>query len=316
VLLGLVAAGTALGGSGGLGPPDAESPNAGRISDAYWAIAIFTGFIFVVVEGALIVFIVRFRRRGRPRTAEGPQIHGSTRLELIWTVLPVVILVLIGGFVFYRLPGIKDPPASAASNRLDVRIEGRQFYWRFTYPNGVVAIDKLRVPVGRVTTFDITAPDWDVIHSWWIPRLAGKMDAIPGKVNHMWIQPKEAGVYRGQCAELCGLFHATMKASVQALPAAEFDRWLASAKTAQASASKAVGKEAFQGVCLKCHRLSGAALFGPSIGGNPLLKDAKGLETLIRNGRGLMPPVAKGWSDAEVRALVAYTKTLGSQSGG
>src|SRR6266540_5291913 len=108
-------AGTALAGNGGIAPVSPDSPNASRTIDAYWVITIFTGMIFVIVESALIVFMIRFRRRGRLRTDEGPQIHGSTRLELIWTVFPVVILALIGVFVFYKLPGIKDTPASAAS---------------------------------------------------------------------------------------------------------------------------------------------------------------------------------------------------------
>jgi heme/copper-type cytochrome/quinol oxidase subunit 2 len=125
VLLGLAAAGLALAGNGGVAPPDPASPNAERVNDSYWFIAIFTGLIFLIVEGALIVFIVRFRRRGRPRAVEGPQIHGSTRLELIWTVAPVIFLAAIGSFLFYKLPGIKDVPAAGASERLNVTSHDR-----------------------------------------------------------------------------------------------------------------------------------------------------------------------------------------------
>jgi cytochrome c oxidase subunit II len=316
LLLGLAAAGVAFAGNGGLGPTDPVSPNAERISDSYWFVAIFTGFIFLVVEGALIVFIVRFRRRGRPRSAEGPQIHGSTRLELIWTVAPVVFLALIGSFVFYKLPGIKDVPAAGASDRLDVKVEGRQFYWQFVYENGVVAVDRLRVPLDQVVSLEVTAPDFDVIHSWWIPRLGGKIDAIPGKVNHTWLRATKTGLFKGSCAELCGLQHAAMKASVEVMPRAAFERWLADAARQQKSGSVGLGKETFEGVCLKCHRLSGERLFGPSLGGNPLLTDEQGLATLVKNGRGQMPAVGKGWPDEQFDALLAYTKTLGGTSGG
>jgi cytochrome c oxidase subunit 2 len=314
-LLGLVLARVALAGNGGIAPPSPASPNAGRIRDAYWLIVVFTGAIFVLVEGALLVFVVRFRRRGRARTAEGPQIHGSTRLELIWTVIPVLILAAIGGFVFYKLPGIKNVPAATAANRLNVEIEGRQFYWEFRYPNGVVSVDRLRVPVGEVVTLDVTAPVFDVIHSWWIPRLAGKIDAIPGRVNHTWIEAERPGLYYGQCAELCGLFHATMTATVDAMPRAEFEQWLDGEADAQQGGTSDLGQQTFQGACLKCHNLSGPKRYGPSLGGNALLKDSAGLTTLLQNGRGLMPPVGKGWPDAQLKALLAYTSKLGATGG-
>ena len=119
--LAFVLTGSAIAGNGGIAPP-AETPQAERIQDLYWIVLGITGVIFLIVEGALIVFIVQYRNRGRPRTDEGPQIRGHTRLELIWTGIPVLILVVIMGFVFYKLPGIKDvPEASAAGAKLTVR---------------------------------------------------------------------------------------------------------------------------------------------------------------------------------------------------
>jgi cytochrome c oxidase subunit 2 len=274
---------------------------------------IFTAAIFVIVEGALILFVVRFRRRGRARTAEGPQIHGSTRLELIWTVVPVVILVLIGSFVFYKLPGIKDVPAASAGNRLHVTVEGRQFYWEFRYEGGGVAVDRLRVPVNEVVTLDIVAPAWDVIHSWWIPKLGGKLDAIPGRVNHTWFEATRTGTFYGQCAEFCGLQHAQMLAAVEVMPRQEFDDWLARRRSAQGEAARNdLGKETWTGVCLKCHRLQGAKLIGPTLGGNATLKDPSALRPLVENGRGRMPPVGRKWSDEQLDALLAYAKTAGA----
>ena len=141
--LALVLAGTALADVG-RGVPPAESPNAKGIRDLYWVVLAVTGVIFVIVEGALILFVVRFRNRGRARSAEGPQIRGHTRLELIWTAIPALILAAIIAVVFYKLPGIQDvPEAGAAGPRMTVNVEGRQFYWRYTYPNGAVSINQL-----------------------------------------------------------------------------------------------------------------------------------------------------------------------------
>jgi cytochrome c oxidase subunit II len=319
LVLALVAAGAALAGNGGLGPADPASPNASRISGAYWLVAIFAGLVFVLVEGALIMFIVRFRRGGRPRDAEGPQIHGSTKLELIWTVVPVLILAFIGGFVFYKLPGIRNVPAASAGNRLNVQVEGRQFYWEFRYPNGVVSVDRLRLPLDEVVTLDVSAPAYDVIHSWWIPRLGGKIDAIPGKVNHTWLRATKTGEFRGQCAELCGLQHAAMHAVVEVMSRQEFDGWLAQAAREQRAGTPELGKETFVGVCQKCHRLSGERLYGPNLLGNPLLSDKNGLTLLLRNGRGKMPAVGRGWPDEQIDSLLAFTrssKNLEALSGG
>jgi cytochrome c oxidase subunit 2 len=294
----------ALAGNGGLTPPTPESPNAGGINASYNWIAIFTGAIFLIVEGALIVFIVRFRGRGRPRSSEGPQIRGHTRLEIIWTVIPVLILAAIGSFVFYKLPGIQDPPkATAASQHLPIKIEAHQFYWQFTYPNGEISIDELHVPVNRVATVDIHSQDVD--HSWWIPQMGGKMDAIPGKVNHTWFRPRRTGTFKGQCAEFCGIFHATMNARVIVTSQAEYDQWL------NGPARTGLGKSEFEGVCAKCHGMGGKGAYGPALTTNPLIAQRAGLETVITQGVRKMPPVARGWSKEQLDALYAYiTKSV------
>src|SRR5207248_7569543 len=138
-LLGLVLAHVALAGDpAGLSPRGPDSPQATKIADIYGVLIAITGGIFVLVEGALILFVIRFRNRGRPRTLEGPQLHGATRLELIWTAIPVVILAAIVAFVLYKLPGINHvPSASAGNGTRTIRVEGHQFYWEFTYANGV-----------------------------------------------------------------------------------------------------------------------------------------------------------------------------------
>jgi len=303
----LVLAETALAGNGGIAPVEPHSPNAGRIRDAYWLVLGITGGIFILVEASLLLFVVRFRSRGRGREIEGPQIRGHHRLELIWTAIPVVLLAAIASFVFYKLPGIDNAPsAEAAGAHLKVRVEGRQFYWRFVYPNGAVAVNELRVPAGRVVDLYITAPANDVAHSWWIPSLGGKMDAIPGRVNHTWFHtPARPAEYRGQCAEFCGVQHALMLARVRSLPPADFESWLA----AQVARPITLGEQTFAGACAPCHGDRGEGLIGPALEKvRGTLDDRAKLEQLLRNGKGAMPTVGRGWDDRQLNALAAYLK--------
>jgi cytochrome c oxidase subunit 2 len=303
--LATVLTGSAMAGNGGIAPP-AETPQAGRIKDLYWIVLGIAAVIFVLVEGALILFVVQYRNRGRQLTDEGPQIRGHTRLELIWTAIPVLILVAIMGFVFYKLPGIKDiPDATAAGEKLTVQVEGRQFYWRFTYPNGAVSVNELRLPAGRPVELVVTAPANDVIHSWWIPALAGKMDAIPGKVNHLdFVAPSSPGVYQGQCAEFCGLQHALMLARARIVTGGEFDAWV----SARLRAGTDLGKQTFEGACAPCHGLSGEGLIGPPLEGNATLADEELLKQLLENGKNAMPPVGRGWDDRQTDALIDYVQ--------
>jgi cytochrome c oxidase subunit 2 len=303
--LATVLTGSAMAGNGGIAPP-AETPQAGRIKDLYWIVLGIAAVIFVLVEGALILFVVQYRNRGRQLTDEGPQIRGHTRLELIWTAIPVLILVAIMGFVFYKLPGIKDiPDATAAGEKLTVQVEGRQFYWRFTYPNGAVSVNELRLPAGRPVELVVTAPANDVIHSWWIPALAGKMDAIPGKVNHLdFVAPSSPGVYQGQCAEFCGLQHALMLARARIVTGGEFDAWV----SARLRAGTDLGKQTFEGACAPCHGLSGEGIIGPPLEGNATLADEELLKQLLENGKNAMPPVGRGWDDRQTDALIDYVQ--------
>ena len=290
-------------------PVSPESPNADKIRSGYLFISFFALVIFIVVEAVLVVFIVRYRRRNRPRFEDGAQVHGASNLELAWTAAPVVILFLIATFIFVELPGIKDIPAATAGEpQVDVKVTGRQFYWQFEYPNGAVSIDHLRAPVGVPVRLDVTSPDTDVIHSWWIPALGGKIDAIPGRVNETWFKASKTGTYTGQCAELCGLEHARMLASVEVMPREAFNAWLAQRLSEQNAGSGELGKEEWQGVCSKCHGLGGQGGIGPRIVGSPTLTDQQALGTLVRNGVRKMPAVGAGWSDEQVAALAQYLK--------
>jgi cytochrome c oxidase subunit 2 len=302
----------ALADNGGFTPAEPHSPNAERINDSYTWIAIFALAILALVEGSLIWFVIRYRRRGRPRTTEGPQIHGATRLELIWTAVPVLILAAIASFILYKLPGIQDvPSARAEGGPLRVKIDAHQFYWQFTYPNGTISIDELHAPVNRTVRVDITAHDVD--HSWWIPELGGKFDAIPGESTHTWFRADQIGTYRGRCGEFCGVFHAEMAARVVIEPKDVFEAWV------EDRAPMNLGRNEWLGACAKCHGPQGEGDFGPKISNNSLLIQPQGLEELLRNGRNKMPPVARGWSDEQLKALESYLEAAiykGPQDGG
>jgi cytochrome c oxidase subunit 2 len=299
VLLALTLAGEALGGNGGLAPPSPASPNEGGIRAIYWLLLGIAGGIFLLVEGALLIFVVRYRSRGRPREVEGLQIRGHTKLELAWTAGPVLILAVIAGFVFYKAGGIRNASATTRGTQT-IRIEGHQFYWEFVYPNGAISVDTLRVPHNRKVELEITSPD--VAHSWWVPALGGKLDAIPGRVNRTSFRARELGTFRGQCAEFCGIQHAAMLAYVQVLPQAKYDSWVARRKSSPSD----VGRESFTGVCAKCHGLSGQGDIGPPIAQSPLLTDRAALTTLLRHGRGKMPAVGEDWTEAQLDDTIRY----------
>jgi cytochrome c oxidase subunit II len=313
----LVFSSSAAGDNGGFAPVDPVSPNAERIEDAYYLIAAFAIVVFLLVMVPLAIFIVRFRSGGRARTVEGPQIRGNTSLELAWTVAPVLILTVIAGFVFYKLPGITSLTSAAGATELEVEVEGRQFYWQYTYPNDVIAIDRLRVPVGRVVRLQITAPEGDVVHSFWIPAVGGKFDAIPGETNEYEFQAQKQGVYPGQCTEFCGIQHAAMTASLEVMPAAEYDSWIEQQAQAQESGDSDLGEATFAGACAKCHGVGGEGLIGPALEGNPIVEQRDALEEVVRNGRGQMPAVGQGWSDRQMSALFRYLgRQLGGENGG
>jgi len=245
-----------------------------------------------------VIFVVRYRSRGRPREVEGPQIRGHTNLELAWTAGPVVILAVIAAFVLYKAAAIRNAPAGTP--RDSIQIVAHQFYWEFVYPNGAVSVDTLRVPYNREVKLEISSAD--VAHSWWVPSLGGKMDAIPGRVNHLSFRAQKLGAFPGRCAEFCGIQHTHMLASVEVLPPGEYDQW-----TRQRLVEpQALARETFDGVCAKCHGLAGQGDIGPPIAKSPLLADPVALTLLLREGRGKMPAVGKTWDDEQLRATLAY----------
>jgi cytochrome c oxidase subunit II len=309
-----VLAGVALAGNGGLAPQPSASPGASSIRDSYFFISVFAIIVFVGVEGALIMLIVKYRRGKRARYADGLQLHGSTRLEILWTVVPVLILATIATFVFIKLPDIANAPPASAANETLIRVEGRQFYWMFHYPNGAISVGTMTAPAGDVVHEDVFSPPTDVLHSWWVPKLGGKIDAVPGRTNHTWFQAP-AGLYAARCSDLCGIQHTVMLATVKVVPRSEYEAFI-KARAADPTGT-GLGEEEWTHVCATCHKLD-EDFVGPALGQNPLLTNAKDLSTILRQGVGEMPAVGSDWTDEQIDALVAYTTTLvkGQSSGG
>jgi cytochrome c oxidase subunit II len=222
------------------------SPNADDIHTLYTIALLIGAVIFCLVEGVLITALVRDRRRrGGPPAA---QIRGNTPLEVGWTIGAATIVMVLAAVTFVYLDDIKDPEASASSvakgdagihlaalgqpavpggKGLKIHVNGQQYLWRFDYPgkDQVFSYHDMYVPVGTTVALKITASD--VVHSWWIPDLGGKADAVPGHTNDTWFRINKAGTYAGECAELCGDGHADMRARVIALPPDKFKAWMA-----------------------------------------------------------------------------------------
>jgi cytochrome c oxidase subunit 2 len=260
----LVFAASALAGD--ITPESGGSPNADKIDDLYKITLYVAIVVFVGVEGTLLYSVLRFReRKGRVPA----QIRGNTRLEIGWTVGAALVLVVLTVVTFIYLPDIKNParsgvnglagtsgalyasldqPAPPGGRKLNICVNGQQYVWRFTYSNSctntfgkVYAYSTMVVPVDTTVTLDIQAQD--VAHSWWIPKLGPKFDAIPGYTNHSWFKIPKPGSYPGQCAELCGSNHANMLARVRAVPVNEYEAWVARQKQEIDQANQAAAQE-------------------------------------------------------------------------
>jgi cytochrome c oxidase subunit 2 len=228
-----------------ISPESGPSDNANDI-DSLYKITLYIGLvIFLLVESVLIYSLIRFRaRRHGPEAA---QIRGNTPLEISWTIGAALILVVIATATFIFLPGIKNPPASKTDaieaaegvqfatinqkeppggNALKISVNAQQYIWRYDYEgqkDQLFSFHTLYVPVNQTVTLTIQSAD--VAHSWWVPQLGGKADAVPGHVNETWFRAEEEGTYDGVCAELCGEGHADMRTRVVVLPADEYEAW-------------------------------------------------------------------------------------------
>jgi len=301
-----------------------EGPVARTIDGLQKPVFLVAGVVFVLVEG-LILFAM-FKFRDRPGRAEPEQVHGNTRLEVGWTLLPALILFVIA------IPTIKTifDLSNTDEGALQVTVTGHQFWWEYRYEDsGVVTANELVMPTGRPV--ELTLESVDVIHSYWVPKLAGKTDVIPGRTNRMSFEADKPGTYLGQCTEFCGLSHANMRNVAVAMAPADFDRWVADqrrpANTPPDGSPAAEGLQVFNGRgCSGCHRVEGVSEgnIGPNLthfasrgtfAGSMFENNPDDLRTWLRDPQGVKPgnlmqiPGAPLSSD-EITKLIAYLETL------
>jgi cytochrome c oxidase subunit 2 len=306
-----------------------ESTPADAIFHLSLLVLTITGVIFLLVFSLIVYSIVKYRRRDGGDDREPPQVYGSNQVELAWTVIPVLIVLILflaTARVIHSVQDAAQPPTS-----IQVTAIGHQFWWEFRYPTlGIVTANELHVPVSdpsHPTPTFLTLLSADTDHSFWVPRLAGKTDLIPNHPNKMWIDPRETGVYLGQCAQYCGVEHAKMLLRVYVDSQEQFDKW-AKEQEADASSDSSVeaGRRVFESTgCIDCHAVRGTVAngrFGPDLT-HMMGRDtiAAGIATntpdnlrkwiqdpdSIKEGS-LMP--AMKLNDDDLDALVAYLGTL------
>jgi cytochrome c oxidase subunit 2 len=299
----------------------------------WWAIV-----VFVLVEGALLLAIFKFR--GRPDDPEPKQVHGNTVLEVVWTIVPAFILVMIA------VPTIKTifkTSDYATGDVIQVEVLGHQWWWEFRYSGlGVVTANELHVPVGKTVNLRMTTVD--VLHSFWVPQFAAKRDVFPGRHNPLWFKAEVTGSFSGQCAEFCGTQHGRMGFRVISQTAEEFDAWVARQRVGSPLVNRGVvprdstqpvdsleqaGQALFNsGGCIGCHSMVGTALAGVMSGKGPNLTHVGSRTTLVAGMLENTPENLRKWlsnpdsvkkgtlmvlprklTDQEIATLVAYLRS-------
>jgi cytochrome c oxidase subunit II len=306
-----------------------ETTPAQWIVDLSMFVLSITGVIFVVVAGLLVYAVVRFRANRENADREPAQVYGSTRIELAWTVIPILIVVVLFLATARVIHAVQD--AIKPSNALDVTVIGHQFWWEFRYPAlGIVTANELHIPVSdpahpRPTFLKLLSADTD--HSFWIPQLGGKIDLIPNHPNTMWMDPRRTGVFLGQCAQYCGTQHGKMLLSVSVDSADDFDAWVRGQQQ-HASQDETVlpGKRIFETTaCINCHAIGGTVAngrYGPdlthlmsrrTLASGAAANTTANLRLWIENPEAIKPgslmPAMK-LNDADLDALVRYMETL------
>ncbi len=283
--------------------------------------------IFVIVEGLLVFTLIRFRRRpGR----EAAQFHGNTKLEVILTVIPSLILAGVA------VPTVRTIFAQSASppDALHVRVVARQFWWEFQYPElGITTANEPHIPTGQPVTFELLGANDDVVHSFWVPRLGGSQDVVPGRQTRVIYEASEPGEYWGQCKEFCGLSHANMRLRVIAEEPAAFETWVREQAAPAAAPTDSLaqrGREVFlQSACAGCHTIAGteaAGIVGPNLthfasrgtfAGAMFQNTAENLRGWVADAPAVKPGARMpagirdlGLTQEEVDAIVAYLLTL------
>jgi cytochrome c oxidase subunit 2 len=305
------------------------STPAKSIADLSVFVLVITGIIFVVVFGLLVYAVVKFRGRATDAGREPAQVYGSTQIELAWTIIPILIVVVLFLATARVIHAIQDVPVSAGG--LEVTAIGHQYWWEFRYPKlGIVTANELHIPVSDTahpspTFLQLLSADTD--HSFWVPELAGKTDLIPNHPNKMWMDPQRTGVFVGQCAQYCGIQHAKMLLRVSVDAPADFANWVrAQQRPAVEDSGTIAGKRVFESnACMNCHAVAGTPAdgrFGPdlthlmsraTIAAGAATNTHDKLRLWIQNPSAIKPGSlmpAMQLSDADLDAVVTYMETL------
>jgi cytochrome c oxidase subunit II len=320
--------------------PKTSSPNgtnifapastpARSISELSVFVLVITGIIFVVVFALLLYSVVKFRGRAKDAGREPAQVYGSTQIELAWTIIPILIVVVLFLATARVIHAIQDVPVSAGG--LEVTVIGHQYWWEFRYPKlGIVTANELHIPVSdpshpTPTFLQLLSADTD--HSFWVPELAGKTDLIPNHPNRMWMDPQRTGVFVGQCAQYCGIQHAKMLLRISVDGPEDFAAWVrAQQKPAIEDAGAIDGRRVFErNACMNCHTVAGTPAdgrFGPdlthlmsraTIAAGAAEDTRDNLRLWIQNPSAIKPgslmPAMK-LSDEDLDAVVSYMETL------
>jgi cytochrome c oxidase subunit II len=289
--------------------------------------------IFLLVGGLLLYVLFRFRQRPADVNREPPQIYGSNQIELSWTVIPILIVVML--FLSTTRVILETEAAPKPASALDVTVIGHQFWWEFRYPKlGVVTANELHVPISdptKPTPTYLEMSSADVSHSFWVPRLAGKMDVIPNRLNTMWIDPQAPGLYLGQCAQYCGTQHAKMLLRVYAQSPEDFAAWIEQQRKPatqdySANAAAAEGQTVFlHSACINCHTVAGTVSngrFGPdlthlasrdTIASGPIQNTPENLKKWVADPNAMKPGAlmpSMHLSDHDLDVITAYLTTL------
>ena len=299
---------------------DPATSQTRTIRSLSWLVLGICALIALVVEGVLLWTIIRYRSRGPAQGQPEPaQVYGSGPIELAWTVVPCVIVFVL---TLATIRSIRElAPDEAPPGSLKVSVIGHQWWWEYRYEeSGVVTANELVVPVGR--SIWLTLESADVIHSWWVPRLAGKIDVVPNWKNTLWFNTELQGTYLGQCAEYCGTQHANMYLRVDIVSPEEFERWVVAQRAEPAANPQmAAGHDIFlANACANCHSVAGMSdgRFGPdlthlmsraTIGSGIALLDADTLRAWVKDPQTLKPGCnmpSLQLDEGELDALVAW----------
>jgi len=303
-----------------VGPFDPQSPQAAAIADLFGSALLICGAVFALVTGLVVYCVLRFRANG---AREPEQVEGNTRLEIAWTIAPILILAWLL-VLTVRAMSASDPPIDRDP---DVTIIGHQWWWEARYPSGAVAANEIHVPTGKALVVRLESTD--VVHDFWVPELGRKIDATPGRPTSIWMQADHPGTYAGTCAEYCGVQHAWMRISVVAETPEKFAEW---ERHQLAPAPRPTEEAAVRGAtlfgamtCVKCHAIGGTgegARFAPdlthvaertTLGAGVLPNTPADLSHWLQDPQGIktgchMPDAQL--SDTQVADLVAYFETL------